>query len=84
MYSLLVLNFVALANKALFVILPHVLVQLVVAEEAFAAELAHGVHTSLDLLLRHRALVDLVVHGRQVERENVWRIEDMFVREDLL
>ena len=84
MYSLLVLNFVALANKALFVILPHVLVQLVVAEEAFAAELAHGVHASLNLLLRHRALIDLVVHGRQVEREDVWRVEDMFVREDLL
>ena len=78
------LNFIALADEALFVVLPHVLVQLVVAEEAFAAELAHGVHASLDLLLRHRALVDLVIHGRQVEREDVGWVEDMFVREDLL
>ena len=83
-YSLLVLDFIALADKALFVVLSHVLIELVVAEEALAAELAHGVHASLNLLLRHRALVDLVIHGRQVEREDIGRVEDMFVREDLL
>lgn len=63
--------------------LAHVRVELVVAEEALATEMAQRVHPAFDLLARHR-LLRAVRHGGEVQGEDVGRVERVFVREDFL
>ncbi len=63
----------------------HVRVELVVAEEALAAELAQGMDAAFDLL-RLLAVVASVAsdHGRQVDGEDIGVVEGVLVGEDLL
>ena len=80
----MVLNFIALADKALFVVLPHVLVQLVVAEEALAAELTERMYAALNLLLMFVVAPVAADHGRNVDGEDVGVVQGVLMCEDFL
>lgn len=73
---------VLLANKAVFVSLSHMRIQLVVAEEAFAAKLAVRMNTALDIF-RSSALCSMR-HGRQVHNKLIVIIQSMLMSEHFL
>lgn len=59
-YSLLILDLVPLADKALLMFLSHVLVKFVLAEETFATKLAEGMDTALNFVsVSRRAIPSL-------------------------
>jgi hypothetical protein len=82
---LLVTDFEALADEALLVLLAHVRVYLVRAEEALSAELAQRVYATLDLLGRDRGAPAAAParERRQMHRERRSGVQRVLVREDL-
>lgn len=81
-HVLQVSDVVLLANKAVFVSLSHMRIQLVVAEEAFAAKLAVRMNTALDIF-RSSALCSMR-HGRQVHNKLIVIIQSMLMSEHFL
>jgi hypothetical protein len=54
---------------------------LIDAEEAFFAKLANGMYAPLDLLVLDVFNVPMI-HGREMDGENIWWIESMLMGED--
>jgi len=71
--SLLVSNFISLADKALFVLFTHVRVYFIIAEEALPAELAQWMNAAFNLVLRGGCAV-LPLHRREMGWQNICRV----------
>jgi hypothetical protein len=61
----------------------HMVIQFFVAKEAFMAELAEGMYTTLDLLFWHALLWSTLGRGKMCEVLG-GRVQRMFVWEDFL
>ena len=83
-HSLLVLDLVSFAHEALFVPLAHVRVELIVAEEALAAELTERVYAALNLLLVFVVAPVAAGHGRNMDGEDVGVVQGVLMCEDFL
>ena len=80
----MVLDLITLADEALLVLLTHVRVELVVAKEALATELAEGMDAAFDLLCLLAVVASVASgHGREVDGEDIGIVEGVLVGEDL-
>lgn len=76
--EVLISNIIPLADKALFVPLSHVRIELVGAEEALSAELAERVDPALYLIGRY-SLDSSLMHRWKMDRQHIRWVENMLV-----
>lgn len=80
---LLIPHFISLTNETFLVAFTHMSVQLITTKETLSTEFTHWVNTGFDLFLWWSGFMGSE-HGREVERQLVGCVEDMFMSKNLL